>query len=131
MPTLLHFIVCDRVRVDPMNLHVIHIDGLRTSIRSNYDPPFPCRVPLMTTLVIFMGGLGEFELSTRITDDMTGDLTCISAEPRTIKFVGDPLAVKGVKVFVPGCVFPRPGLYWVELKLSGERIARQPIRIHS
>ena len=128
-PTLLHFIICDRVRIDPENLHLINIDGLRTSIRSNNNPPFPCPIPLLTTLVIFMGGQGTFELSTRIVDDAEGNLVSTSVESRPIKFVGDPRGVKGVKIFVQHCVIPRQGLYWVELLLSGDVIARQPIRV--
>ena len=61
-PTVLHFIVCDRVLVDPTNLHLLNIEGLRTSIRSRHLPPFPLVVPLLTTLVIFMGGDGQGEL---------------------------------------------------------------------
>ena len=55
-PTVLHFIICDRVRPDPHNLQAINIEGLKWSIRSKQDPPFPCRVPVLRILAIFIGG---------------------------------------------------------------------------
>lgn len=126
-PTILHFIVCDRVHADPMNLHRINVEGLRNSVRSKHVPPFPCRVPFLTTLAIFMGGRGSETLAVRIVDDASGYAIWASGTPRAITFVGNPDELKGVKIFVPGCSFPRPGLYWVELLLSGKRIARQPL----
>jgi hypothetical protein len=129
-PTVLYFILCDRVRVDPNNLQRINIEGLRTSIRSKHVPPFPCPVPLLTTLAIFMGGTGSGELSTRIVDD-TGQLVSASVKPQRVKFVGDLRAIKGVKILLPNCTFPRQDLYWVELLFSGKVIARQPMSVIS
>lgn len=112
-----------------MNLHVINIEGLRLKIRSRQAPPFPCPVPLLTTLSIFMGGAGQGELSTRIIDDVSKEIVSASNSPHRIRFAGAPREIKGVKIFVPNCTFPHQGLYWVELILSGELIARQPIRL--
>jgi hypothetical protein len=126
-PTLLHFIICERVYTDPMNLHRINIEGLRTSIRSESVPSFPCFIPRLTILAVFMGGQGPQTLSTRTISDESGNPISASSEPRPINFIGDPREIKGVKVFVPNCNFRRPGLYWVELLLSGKQIARQPL----
>jgi hypothetical protein len=129
MPAVLHFILCDRVRVDPANLHRIDIEGLRTSIRSKCDPRFPCCVPMLTALAILMGGEGEGEIYVQVVDD-AGTQIYASPRPHPIKLVGPVTDVKGAKLVATNCTFPHPGLYWVQLTLFGQIIARQPIRVH-
>ena len=129
MPRLLHFIICDRIHVDTENLHRINVEGLRFLIRSLSTPPFPCTVPMLNALAIFMGGEGICEIGTRIFYDATGEIICASTTPQKSKFYGDPFEIKGVKIRLPNCRFPRPGLYWVELTVSDEVVSRQPIRL--
>jgi hypothetical protein len=127
MPTVLHFIVCDRVRMDAQNLHAISVDGLKWSIRSKQVPSFPLVVPQLSVLAVFMGGDGRGEVSLQIVHGGSRRVLSRSQRPRPIHFNGDPESVHGLKVFLTNCTFPEPGLYWVELVLFGQTIAKQPL----
>jgi hypothetical protein len=127
---VLHFIICDRVRVDPTNLHLFNIDGLRTSIRSKQIPRFPLEMPGLTALAILMGCGVQGEISTQLVAEGSQQILSKSRQPLRVRFVGDPHTVTGIKFTVPNCKFPREGLYWMELVFSGEVIAKQPIRVH-
>ena len=129
LPTVLHFIICDRVRPDPHNLQAINIEGLKWSIRSKQYTPFPCRVPFLRILAVFIGGKGEARFSFRVIENSSRQIISNSQLAKPIRFIGDPHEVFGMKGFVQNCVFPRPGLYWVELLLLDSVIGRQPIRL--
>ncbi|MSQ96451.1 MAG: hypothetical protein EXR98_18115 [Gemmataceae bacterium] len=129
--TVLHFIICDQVRLGSQSLQSIQIDNLITSIRSKQAPPFPLTRPRLTALALFMGGQGEGELSIRIVYEQSGHITSHSKKSLTVRFLGDSRTITGIKINLPNCVFPSEGLYWVELVFSGEVIARQPIRVSS
>ena len=128
-PSVLHFIVCDRVHTDPGNLHALNIDGLKWSIRSTQVPAFPFVLPRLTVLALFMGGEGEGEFTIQVVQDNPRHIITTSRQPHPIRFVGGPYEVHGMKGFVQNCKFRRPGLYWVELLDCESVIARQPLRV--
>src|SRR5437870_2238383 len=95
--SVLHFIICDRVRSDPQNLHAINIDGLKWSIRSKEVPPFPFVVPRLTVLAIFMGGEGKGEFSIQVAQDRPRRIITTSQRPHPIRFTGGRHEVGGMK----------------------------------
>jgi hypothetical protein len=127
---VLHLILCEKVETDPINYHRLNIFGLITSIRSSAVPLFPVLHPKMVALIVWSGGQGTGELGLRITEDVS-DSAVFRTRPRQVRFVGDAAAVGGVVFVIRNCVFPRAGLYWVEVLFSGQVIARQRLAIRA
>jgi hypothetical protein len=127
MPSVLHFIVCNRVRLDPQNLHAISIDGLKWSIRSKQAPRFPLVVPRLSVLAVFMGGDGRGEFWLQVVQNDPRRVLSASQRPHPIRFTGAPESVNGLKVYLTNCTFSGPGLYWVELVLFDQVVAKQPL----
>jgi hypothetical protein len=46
---------------------------------------------------------------------------------RTMPLGNDPLEVVGVTFRIRNCLFPTPGLYWVQFLCNGRIIAQQPL----
>jgi hypothetical protein len=130
-PIVLHFIPCDDVSYGPGNLHRINVYGLTTKIRSEQTPSFPLHQILLTALIIFQGGHGVDEFVVRIKHKATGRIVTRSNRPRRVQFVGDPDEITGAVIRIRDCTFPTEGLYWIELVLGGQMIARQPVRVIS
>jgi hypothetical protein len=74
-----------------------------------------------------MGGDGYAEMAFRIVHGDSRRILSKSQQPHTVRFTGDPQSVNGMKGFVTDCTFPGPGLYWVELVMFDEVIAKQPL----
>jgi hypothetical protein len=102
-PKVLHFIICDRVHADPHNLHAINVEGLKWSIRSRHDPPFPFALPRLSCLLILMGGAGEFEWSIRVVQANPRRLVTHSLSSHRMRLLGEPLGVRGLKAHVEHC----------------------------
>src|SRR5262249_26486172 len=117
-PDVLYLIVCNDVQTDPQNYQRLNILGLTSSIWSNARAPFPLLRPLLTVLVVWIGGSEPGELQLRIVEDRSGR-AIFRTRPRQVRFVGDPTAVGGVTFRIRNCSFPAPGLYWVEVLFAG------------
>lgn len=80
--------------------------------------------PEFVALVMWIGGQGAGELTLRIVEERLG-LRIFRTAPRTVRFVGDPMAIGGVVFHHRNCSFPAAGLYRVEVVFASAVIARQ------
>jgi hypothetical protein len=55
------------------------------------------------------------------------DLAILETPSRDIVFGNDPLHVLGLPVRIKDCVFPEPGLYWIQVWYEGRLIAEQDL----
>jgi hypothetical protein len=129
-PDVLYLILCNDVRPDPTNYQRLHVLGLLTSIRSGAHPRFPLVQPSFSVLVILTGGQGSGELVVRIIRDPMGAVV-FKTRPRQVRFVGDPMALLGMRFLIKNCTFPAAGLYWVEVVYTGSVLARQRLYVKS
>jgi hypothetical protein len=129
-PDVLYLILCDRIDTDPENYHRCNTFGLVTTIRSVTTPAFPVVHPSLRALLVWTGCTGTGELAFRIAEEASGRTIC-RVRPRLVRLVGDPAAVGGVVFRTQNCVFPAPGLYWAEVILDGQVIARQRLLVKS
>ena len=128
-PSVLHFILCDDARPDPHNLHKINVYGITMKIRSGRGPAVPIAHPLLSAFAVLRGGRGIGEFLIRIVQEDTGLVIYQSKKLHRVQFVGSLSEVKAFVMRLPSCRFPHEGVYWVELVLSGEELARQPLRV--
>jgi hypothetical protein len=125
-PIVRYLIVCEDVEMDPDNARRISIIGLLSTIRSLQQPPFPLlyrefRVFLQVTEC---RGPAEGRVEIRQADT---DHVVFHTQTRTIPFGNDPLELVGLRFLVQDCVFPEPGLYWVQFWYNEQMIAQQSL----
>lgn len=125
-PTVRYLIVCDDVSSDPDNPRRITLIGLISAIRSLEQPTFPL---LHRELCVFLQltecrGTAEARVEIRHADS---DQLVFRSQTRTIPFGNDPLEVVGATFRLRNCLFPEPGLYWVQFWYNEQVIAQQPL----
>jgi hypothetical protein len=123
-----YLILCDEVEADPNNLLRLNVFGLMTHIRSTRSPPFPIVRPRFCVLALLTDCVGPAEMSLQILHDAKGRII-FQNKPRRIQFVNAPRDAIGVKFNILNCVFPAEGIYWVELLIAGNVVARQALTL--
>jgi hypothetical protein len=49
--------------------------------------------------------------------------------PRMLFLSTDPLEVVGITFRLRNCLYPEPGLYWVQFWYNGQMISQQPLML--
>ena len=127
-PVVRNMILCKEARLDPSVPDNITLEGLVNTIRADDDPPFPCRVPLFCVYLRLTGGRGEGRGRVAIRFAETGEPVFLGPG-HTISFVANPLLIRILNFRVRNCVFPRPGLYYVQFWYDAELIAEQSLLV--
>ena len=125
-PVVRHLIVCEGVAKDPRNTRRISLLNLIYSIRSLEKPPYPLRYRPFCVFLELTGGRGTGEVRVEIREADT-DATILATRARSVMFQGDPLVLFGLKFGVRDCLFPAPGLYWVQFWYNNVVLSQQPI----
>ena len=127
-PFVRHMLVCEDVRGDPNNAHVVNVFGLVSTIVSADEPPFPLRhAELCVYLQVTEGrGTGEGRIVAVHADS---DQIAFASSAHAISLGTDPLAVLGIVFRIRDCVFPQAGLYWIQFWYNGKVIASQPLLV--
>jgi hypothetical protein len=121
-------ILCDDVQIDPHQPHKVNVYGLVDSIVSASEPLFPLTHPeLCVFLQLTSGrGTGTGQMVVVVADS---EQPLFASQAHAITFSTNPLAVRGVIFRILNCVFPGPGLYWVDFRFDGKTLNRQPLSV--
>lgn len=74
------------------------------------------------------GGVGTGHIQVRITD-ADSETQLFGSPVHEITYPPDRHEISGVALRVERCVFPRPGLYWVEFHHDGYMLWREPLTV--
>jgi hypothetical protein len=125
-PTIRYLILCDEVLRNPLNPRHVSIVGLLSSIRSAGTPPYPFRLPEFFVLVLLAEGRGGGTARIEVVQADT-NTRIFQTATRGIVFPPDPLEVSGLTFRIRWCLFPSPGLYWVQFWYDDAHLAQQPL----
>src|SRR5438876_6975109 len=112
-PTVRYLIVCEDVQTDPDNPRRVTVVGLISALRSLEEPPFPLLYREICVFLQMTECRGSAEGRVEIQNAESGEAV-FRTRTRTIAFGSDPLEVVGFTFRVRNCLFPAPGLYWVQ-----------------
>jgi hypothetical protein len=120
LPRVQAMVVCDVIEQSDQEIGVYHLTGVRSSLDV---PTFPALRPRFCVFVQMSGHRGEASVSVGIRQ-AASDEVIFQTKPKVVSFA-DPTLVVPVVFRLRNCVFPNPGLYYVEIlhesKLIGER----------
>lgn len=123
LPRVHTMVLCDGVEESEYERDVFNLIGVRTVIES----PFPAVVPLLCVFVQLTGHQGEASCRVVIEQAVSGDVI-FKSEPERIAFRG-PIDVVPVVYPIRDCVFPSPGLYYVQVFDDEKMIGERPLRL--
>lgn len=120
LPRVPAMMICDHIEESDDEIGVYHLVGVRSSL---HVPVFPALCPRLGVFVQMSGHRGEAPCSVRIRQEATDD-AIYQTKSKLISFL-DPTLVVPVVYRLRNCIFPAPGLYFIEIlhekKLIGER----------
>lgn len=120
LPRVQAMVVCDAIKESEEEAGVYQLSGVRCAMDV---PSFPALRPRIGVLAQVSGHAGIAALRLGINRAETDEMLHISA-PKETTFSG-PLSPVTVVFRLRNCVFPAPGVYYVQLfhetKLIGER----------
>jgi|GEM_PF-832258 hypothetical protein len=125
-PTVRYLILCDDVETDPDHPRRVNLYGLMSAIHSLEQPPYPLFVREFCVFIQLTECRGPAEVRIEIHHADSSDVL-VRTRTRTVALPTDPLEVAGVKFRIQDCLFPEPGLYWVQLWYNSVAIAQQPL----
>ena len=125
-PVVRYLILCEDVQTDPETPRRVSLLGVISAIRSVEQPPFPV---LYRELCVFLQltecrGAAEGRIEIQHAD--SGQVL-FRTRTRTIPFGSDPLEVIGATFRIRNCLFPGPGLYWVQFWYNEQMLAQQSL----
>jgi uncharacterized protein DUF6941 len=124
LPRVQAMVVCDRVKESETEPGVFSLSGVRAFIGAS---SFPAFCPLLRAFVHMSGHQGiafcHVEVNRLETDE-----TIYRTPTKKITFKG-PTVVVPVMFRVRNCVFPAPGLYYVQVFHEGKMIAERPLEL--
>ena len=125
-PFVRHMILCEEVVRSPANPLRLDARGLMSYFRSRPPGQFPVLAPRLYVYLEVSGGRGTGELQVEVVYADTGE-PAFGSPARRYTFPDDPLRVVPLGFDLRGCVFRRPGLYWVEFRHNGRAIEERPL----
>lgn len=125
-PVVRHMLLCEEARRRTDAPSKIDLLGVVSAISGKDDTDYPLVQPRLCVFLQMTNGRGEAEVAIHIRVEETGQLVSGSPTHR-YTFGHDPLAVSGMFFNLNNVRFPHPGLYSVELIVSGQVIAREPL----
>jgi hypothetical protein len=108
--------------VDPASVTLVHL------LAELQADSLPYVVPKLCVYVLMAGGRGSGVMRVVATEADSGRKIFGSKRHR-IKHPADPLQALNYLVHIERCIFPRKGLYWIELRHDEHVIDEQPILI--
>src|SRR4051794_12176990 len=122
-PVIRHMMVCDdvaRTGADRRNLNVL---GVTHTIRARPDQAFPLTHPGLCVYLMLAGGVGVGQIQLRVTEADTS-LSLFGSPVHSVTYPADRHEIAGFILRIGPCVFPRPGLSWVEFLHDGIELQR-------
>ncbi|MGI8980514.1 MAG: DUF6941 family protein [Pirellulaceae bacterium] len=118
-------LLCDSVSADPSNRKKVTVQGLLSSI-SCKGKTFPVSGEFSVYLQLSeCRRPGEGWI--RVVDD--SDEEVHRGQRFTLNFSGDPLETYAIAIRLENCVFPEPGVYFVEFVFEGNLLAKEPLLV--
>lgn len=127
-PVVRHMLVCDGVRPNTPNALRLDIQGLVHVIRAVPHGQFPAMHPELCVYLLLTGDVGTGRARVDVIEADTGASVFESVEHEIIH-PQNRLHVHGIVFRVRGCVFPSPGLYWVEFRHERVTLGREPLLV--
>ena len=126
-PIVRLMVVCEDVQVSPGSPESVDLLGLMHAIRSREDPAFPLLHP---GLCVFLQITGRGRGKARVVGVAADTERPIFASPTHHLDLGsDPLAVRGLVFRLRGCIFPGPGLYYIQFRYNEKVVAQQTLTL--
>lgn len=126
-PVVRHMLLCEDVEPAVEAPHKLNIFGLVGTLRPAEGEVYPLKHPQLTVLLLLTGGRGTGQGQVVAIEADTEDVVWKSPL-RTMKFGQDPLALTGALFRILDCVFPRPGLYWIQFWYDGQPLAEEALQ---
>jgi hypothetical protein len=127
-PIVRHMLLCDDAQPDPGSPRKVNVCGLVSIIQPEPDIPFPLSHPELCVYLQVTGGRGAGQ-GRIVAVRADTDQVVFASAAHPITFGPDPLAVLGIVFRIQDCVFPEPGLYWIQFRFNGKTIAYQPLLV--
>jgi hypothetical protein len=127
-PVVRYLILCEDVRTDPDDQHPHTLVRLINVLRSSRTPPFPFVQDLLCAFVQLTECRGPADGRVEIHHADT-DQVVFRTPTWTLPLANDPLAILGVTFRLRKCLFPAPGLYWVQFWYNEAMIAQQSLLV--
>jgi hypothetical protein len=119
-------LVCDDVDREPNPRPNVNILGMTHTIRPKPGQGFPLPHSGLCVYLVLTGGVGTGAIQIRVVEADTG-LELFGSPTHRVSYPNDRHDVSAVIFRIRRCVFPRPGLYWVEFHHDGIVAGREPL----
>lgn len=125
-PIVRHMLICEDVRTHPDSPKKVNVFGLLSTIRAAEYETYPLCLPNLCIYLQITGGRGSG----------AGQIVAVQADSEQFVFASlahplvlgnNPLAVRGLVFRIQDCIFPQPGLYWIQFRFDDRTIAEQPL----
>jgi Family of unknown function (DUF6941) len=124
LPRVQAMVLCDSVQESNEEVGVFHLDGVRSILDAQSFPAFR---PRLCIFLQMSGHAGQASCHIEIDRSELSEVIYQSA-PKSITFES-PALVEPVFFRLRNCVFPAPGLYYVQLFDGGKIIGERPLLV--
>lgn len=124
LPRVQAMVVCDAIKESEEEADVFHLHGVRNVLEV---PSFPALRPRVGVLAHMSGHPGRAMIRMLINRLETDDII-YEAAPKDVAFRG-PTSVVAVVFRARNCVFPAPGVYYVQLMHEDKLIGERPLDV--
>src|SRR5438552_4020378 len=125
LPRVQAMVLCDDVDRSDHERSVYHLTGVRAAIAST---SFPGDRSSFCVFLHMSGHQGEESCCVRVFHAAT-DEVIYQTKPKIVRFK-NPTAIVPVLFRLRNCVFPAPGVYFVELLADDKVIAERRLELH-
>lgn len=126
-PIVQSVILCDGIaREGDATTARVNLRGLTHAIRARPGESFPITHPELCVYVVLSGGVGIGRVEVAVVDADT-DQFVFGSPPHDFPHSTDRHTVSAIAFRLLRCVFPRPGLYWVEFRHDGRTLRQMPL----
>ncbi len=129
-PILRHMLVCDDVASAGAARPSVDVLGVVHTIRAKPEQSFPLRHTGLCVYLMLTGGVGTGVVQIRVVEADTG-IDLFGSPAHRVTFPVDRHEVSGIVFRITDCVFPRPGLYWVEFHHDGSVLRQESVVVRS
>jgi hypothetical protein len=119
--------LCDDVLRDPAS-GKIHFIGIFDDVVPAADASYPFRLGTMCVVAQLVGGIGQVAMHVEVVEGATQRLVR-RVGPLSITFPARQQVITAC-IRVQGCLFPAPGIYFVELHAGGRFLDDRRLRLH-
>jgi hypothetical protein len=125
-PVVRHMLVCDNVTRSGDDRPKLDVLGVVHTIRARPGQTFPLTHPGLCVYLVLTGGVGVGRIQLRVSEADPG-APLFGSPVHTVTHPVDRHELSGLVLRVGPCVFPRPGLYWVEFHHDGIELGRESV----